>query len=77
MEYEAPESLVSGSILICLTSLPRVTEYSVVLGWNFGVSFPGEIESFSKSALSMSLSCKECTKTRGLGRDQVTQSSVA
>ena len=53
MEYEAPESLVSGSILICLTSLPRVTEYSVVFGWNLGVSFPGEIESFSNSALSI------------------------
>ena len=25
----------------------------MVFGWNFGVSFPGEIESFSKSALSM------------------------
>lgn len=53
IEYEAPESLVSGLILICLTSLPSVTEYSVVLGWNFGVSFPGETESFSKSALSI------------------------
>lgn len=61
MQYEAPESLVNGSILICFTSLPKVTEYSVVFGWNFGVSFPGEIDSFSRSALSM-LPCRRCSK---------------
>lgn len=74
MEYEAPESLVSGSTLICFTSLPRVTVYSVVFGWNFGVSFPGDIESFSKSALSM-LPCHEMQEdgsSRDLG-NQVTQ----
>ena len=53
--YEAPESLVSGSSLICLTSLPSITAYSVIFGWNFGFNLPGEMESFSKSALSMLL----------------------
>ena len=51
--YEAPESLVSGLILIFSTSLASITAYSVVFGWNFGVNFPGETDNFSKSALSM------------------------
>ena len=72
IEYEAPESLVSGSILICFTSLPRVTVYSVVFGWNFGVSFPRDMESFSKSALSM-LPCHEMREDGGWLGNQVTQ----
>ena len=52
--YDAPESLVRGENFISSTELARVTLYSVTDALNLGISFPGLIFSFSKSALSIS-----------------------
>lgn len=46
IEQDVFELFVSGLILICLILFLRVIEYLVVFGWNLGVSFLGEIESF-------------------------------
>ena len=51
--YEALESLVSGLTLIFLTSLPSIMAYSVVFGWNFGVSLPGQTKTFPSPCCSV------------------------
>ena len=58
--YEAPESLVSRLTLIFLTSLPSIMAYSVVFGWSFGVSLPGQTKTFP------SRHCPCCSLNRNL-----------